>query len=91
MDDMRRARAAGRTIKLLATIDGGLKVRPTEMDRQNPLAVSGVLNAVTFVSEFAGEETIVGRGAGGPETASAILRDLIEVKQTLAETTSALS
>jgi homoserine dehydrogenase len=50
-----------------------------------------VLNAVTFVSEFAGEETIVGRGAGGPETASAILRDLIEVKQTLAETTSALS
>jgi homoserine dehydrogenase len=91
LDDMRRARAAGRTIKLLATIDGGLKVRPTEMDRQNPLAVSGVLNAVTFVSEFAGEETIVGRGAGGPETASAILRDLIEVKQTLAETTSALS
>jgi len=47
------------------------------------LSVGGVLNAVTFVSEFAGEETIIGRGAGGMETASAILRDLLNIKQNL--------
>jgi homoserine dehydrogenase len=48
------------------------------------LSVGGVLNAVTFVSEFAGEETIIGRGAGGMETASAILRDLLSIKQNVA-------
>ncbi|MEM2767856.1 MAG: hypothetical protein QXQ47_06050, partial [Candidatus Bathyarchaeia archaeon] len=42
------------------------------------------LNAVTFISEFAGEQTIIGRGAGGTETASAILRDLLDIKQKLA-------
>lgn len=89
-DEMRRAKDAGRTIKLLATIDGGLRVGPTELDRLNPLAVSGVLNAVTFISEFAGEETVVGRGAGGPETASAIIRDLIDVRRVIAGSTSDL-
>ncbi len=82
--DTTRAKDLGKVIKLVAAIDGGLKVEPTLLLRQDPLAVSGVLNAVSFVSEFAGEETIVGRGAGGPETASAILRDLIEVRRNIA-------
>jgi homoserine dehydrogenase len=89
-EEMRRARAAGRTIKLIATIGGGLKVAPTELDRLNPLAVSGVLNAVTFFSEFAGEETVVGKGAGGPETASAIIRDLIDVRRVIAGSSAGL-
>ena len=84
--EISRAKAAGKVVKLIASIDGGLKVEPTELDRQNPLAVSGVLNAVTFFSEFAGEETVVGRGAGGPETASAIVRDLLEIKENMART-----
>ena len=37
-------------------------------------AVDGTLNAVTFSSEHAGQQTIIGRGAGGMETASAVLR-----------------
>ncbi|UCE15946.1 MAG: homoserine dehydrogenase [Candidatus Bathyarchaeota archaeon] len=72
------------TIKLIGSINEKLKVAPTEISKQDPLCVGGVLNAVTFVSEFAGEETIVGRGAGGMETASAILRDLLDIKQNLA-------
>lgn len=72
------------TIKLVGSINGNLKVKPTEISRHDPISVRGVLNAVTFVSEFAGEETIVGRGAGGMETASAILRDLLDIKQNLA-------
>jgi homoserine dehydrogenase len=74
----------GCTIKLIGSINGSLKVKPTEISRHDPLSVGGVLNAVTFVSEFAGEETIIGRGAGGMETASAILRDLLDIKQNLA-------
>jgi homoserine dehydrogenase len=72
------------TLRLIGSINGDLKVRPTEISRHDPLCVGGVLNAVTFVSEFAGEETIIGRGAGGMETASAILRDLLDIKQNLA-------
>ena len=72
------------TIKLIGSINDNLKVKPTEISRHDPLSVGGVLNAVTFVSEFAGEETIIGRGAGGMETASTILRDLLDIKQNLA-------
>ena len=72
------------TIKLKGSINDNLEVKPTEISRHAPLSVGGVLNAVTFVSEFAGEETIIGRGAGGMETASAILRDLLDIKQNLA-------
>jgi homoserine dehydrogenase len=72
------------TIKLVGSINGDLRVKPIEISRHDPLSVGGVLNAVTFVSEFAGEETIIGRGAGGMETASTILRDLLDIKQNLA-------
>jgi len=72
------------TIKLIGSINDDIKVKPTEISRHDPLSVGGVLNAVTFVSEFAGEETIIGRGAGGMETASATLRDLLDIKQNLA-------
>jgi homoserine dehydrogenase len=37
------------------------------------------LNAVQFTLQSAGEVTLVGRGAGGAETATAILRDLTDV------------
>lgn len=81
--DLKEAAKKNRTIKLIGSINGGLKVTPTEISRDDPLCVGGNLNAVTFVSEFAGEETIIGRGAGGMETASSILRDLIDIKQNL--------
>ena len=74
----------GSTIKLIASIEENLKVEPTQISKHDPLAVGGALNAVTFVSEFAGEQTIIGRGAGGMETASAILRDLLDIKQSIA-------
>ena len=81
---LEEAAGRGRTIKLIGSINDNLKVTPTEISRHDPLCVRGVLNAVTFVSQFAGEETIIGRGAGGMETASAILRDLLGIKQNLA-------
>ena len=72
------------TIKLIGLIEESLKVEPTQISKHDPLAVDGALNAVTFVSESAGEQTIIGLGAGGVETASAVLRDLLDIKQTIA-------
>ena len=75
----------GNTVKLIGAIDGdGATVKPTEIPKNDPLCVSGVLNAVTFFTEFAGEQTLVGRGAGGMETASAVLRDLLDIRHELA-------
>jgi homoserine dehydrogenase len=75
----------GNTIKLIGSIDGDRpSVKPTEIPKNNPLCVSGVLNAVTFSTEYAGEQTIIGKGAGGMETASAVLRDLLDIRHKLA-------
>jgi homoserine dehydrogenase len=82
---LEKAAKRGNTIKLIGSVDDSPKVAPTEISKHDPLCVSGVLNAVTFVSEFAGEETIIGRGAGGTETASAVLRDLLDIKHNLAD------
>ncbi len=81
---LEEAAKTNRSIKLIGSIQDNLIVKPKEISRHDPLFVGGVLNAVTFVSEFAGEQTIIGRGAGGMETASAILRDLLDIKQSLA-------
>jgi len=83
LETLTEAAEKNNTIKLIGFVNENLKVEPTQISRQNPLCVRGVLNAVTFVSEFAGEQTIIGRGAGGMETASAILRDLLDIKQKL--------
>lgn len=71
-------------VKLVGSVNGKLEVKPEKVPKESPLSVSGTLNAVTFTSEFAGEQTIIGHGAGGIETASAILRDLLDIKQKLA-------
>jgi len=82
---LEKATKKGKTIKLLGAIDDKKpRVAPCEISRHDPLCVSGVLNAVTFSSEFAGEVTIIGRGAGGSETASAVLRDLLDIRHNLA-------
>ena len=75
----------GNTLKLIGTIEDDIvSVKPAEIPKTNPLCVSGVLNAITFSTEFAGEQTLVGRGAGGIETASAVLRDLLDIRRKLA-------
>ncbi len=76
----------GNAVKLIGSIESGAPlVKPTEIAKTSPLCVSGVLNAVTFSCELAGEQTIIGRGAGGPETAGAVLRDLLAIRHSLAD------
>lgn len=80
--DVQKAKTRGFSVKLLGVVeDGKLKVSPVEIPERSPLSVPGSLNAVTFEVEVLGELTVIGRGAGGPETANAILKDLIEVKR----------
>jgi homoserine dehydrogenase len=82
-DDMQYARDLGLGLKLIGTaerINGGLSVRvhPAFLYPGHPLAsVAGPFNAVTVEAPDITEITISGPGAGGPQTASAVLGDLI--------------
>jgi homoserine dehydrogenase len=82
-DDMEYARELGLGLKLIGTaerVDGGLSVRvhPAFLYAGHPLAsVNGPFNAVTIESQAITEITLSGPGAGGPQTASAVLGDVI--------------
>jgi len=78
--DIKRAAEKNSAIKLIALCDKELTVAPKEIPTVDPLCVSGTLNAISFTSEHSGTQTIIGRGAGGIETASSILRDLIDIR-----------
>ncbi|HLA22416.1 MAG TPA: homoserine dehydrogenase [Nitrosopumilaceae archaeon] len=79
--DIKKAAARKSAVKLVALCNKELVVAPKEISLDDPLCVNGTLNAITFNSEHSGQQTIIGRGAGGMETASSILRDLLDIKQ----------
>ncbi|HWX44856.1 MAG TPA: homoserine dehydrogenase [Solirubrobacteraceae bacterium] len=84
-DDLQYARELGLGLKLIGTaerLDGGLSVRvhPAFLYAGHPLAsVGGPFNAVTVESEAITEITMSGPGAGGRQTASAVLGDVVSV------------
>ncbi|WP_440763773.1 homoserine dehydrogenase [Natronorubrum sp. DTA7] len=67
----------GRTIRLIgeATRDG-VRVGPRLVPENGPLAVTGTRNIVQIETRNAGSLHSSGRGAGGPETATAVLSDV---------------
>ena len=67
----------GRTIRLIGEVsDGEVRVGPRLVPENGTLAVSGTLNIVQLETERAGRLNVSGRGAGGPETASAVFADI---------------
>jgi homoserine dehydrogenase len=82
-DDMAYAHDLGLGLKLIGTaerIGAGLNVRvhPAFLYAEHPLAsIHGPFNAVTVESDAITEITLSGPGAGGPQTASAVLGDVI--------------
>ncbi|MFB6217710.1 MAG: homoserine dehydrogenase [Halobacteriaceae archaeon] len=71
------AAEAGRTVRLIGEVrPGGVRVGPRLVPENGTLAVSGTRNIVQIDSEHAGRLNISGAGAGGPETASAVLADV---------------
>jgi homoserine dehydrogenase len=80
-EDIKKAAKKKCAIKLIASCDRELEVAPKEVSIDDPLCVNGTLNAIAFTSEHSGTQTIIGKGAGGMETASSILRDLLDIRQ----------
>ena len=71
----------GRTVRLIgeATADG-VRVGPRLVPQHDALAVTGTRNIVQFDTVHAGQLHLSGRGAGGPETATAILSDVTRLE-----------
>jgi homoserine dehydrogenase len=82
-DALRLAEDDGCTIRLIAEAIPRkhiLRVSPRIIEKNHPLVVDGTLNALTLETDMAKEITLIGRGAGSIETASAIIGDLLYIK-----------
>jgi homoserine dehydrogenase len=82
-DDLEYARELGLGLKLIGTAERigerlSVRVHPAFLYPGHPLsAIHGPFNAVTVESEAITEITMSGPGAGGPQTATAVLGDVI--------------
>jgi homoserine dehydrogenase len=82
-DALRLADDEGCTIRLIAEAIPRkhiIRVSPRIIEKNHPLVVEGTLNALTLETDMAKEITLIGRGAGSTETASAIIGDLLFIK-----------
>ncbi|PSP72901.1 homoserine dehydrogenase [Halobacteriales archaeon QS_3_64_16] len=67
----------GRTIRLIGEVStGSIRVGPRLVPEHGTLAVTGTQNILQLEARHAGRLNISGRGAGGPETATAVLADI---------------
>ncbi|OPY27140.1 MAG: Glutamate dehydrogenase [Methanobacterium sp. PtaU1.Bin242] len=74
------AKKEGYLIKLIGEVSpDSLEVSPRLVKEGSPFAVEGTLNVATLKTDLADDVTVVGRGAGSIETASAILSDIISI------------
>jgi homoserine dehydrogenase len=80
-DKILKAKKSGTRIKLIGRLeDSTATVKLEEVPLDDPVCVPGSLNALSFSTEHIGDVTLIGRGAGGEETASAIIRDLVDIR-----------
>ena len=82
-DALRLADDEGCTIRLIAEAIPRkhlLRVSPRILEKNHPLVFEGTLNALTLETDLAKEITLIGRGAGSIETASAIIGDLLYIR-----------
>ena len=83
--DLKSADELGYRVKLLGVAQrtaGGIeqRVHPTMIRKSTAIAqVMGVLNAVTIDADAVKELTLVGPGAGGDATASAVVADIADI------------
>jgi homoserine dehydrogenase len=88
VDALRLAANQDCTIRLIgeaAPAENLLRVAPRVVPRNHPLVIEGTLNAVMLSTDMAGEVTLMGKGAGSIETASAVIGDLIAIRDRYTE------
>lgn len=86
-EDMKQAEQENKKWKLIGKVkkeEGQIKasVAPEMLSEDDPLSgISGALNAITYECDLSGPVTLIGAGAGIPETGFALLIDLINLER----------
>ena len=74
------AKEEGYYVKLIGEVSKKqLKVSPRLVKKNSPFAIDGTLNLANVTTDLADDITVMGKGAGSLETASAMLTDLINI------------
>ena len=85
LEDVNSAKAAGERWKLIGSLEwmnGKLaaSVKPLRLPITHPLAgVSGATNAAHFTTDYVGEVTLIGPGAGRLPTGYAVIEDILSI------------
>ncbi|MCL5734187.1 MAG: homoserine dehydrogenase [Actinobacteria bacterium] len=88
LDDVRYAKSLGFVVKLIGAarlIEGSVSVRvfPALLPVDHPLSsISGAHNAVFLQGDAIGEIMLMGPGAGGMPTATAVVSDIVSIANT---------
>jgi homoserine dehydrogenase len=78
------AKKNGYVIKLIVEVkNGSVSVGPKLVPENHPLNIESNLNAVMFKTDIGRDVVIIGRGAGGRETQSAIFSDVLRISKDL--------
>jgi len=80
---IRLAEEQDATIRLIGEIIPGknlYRLSPRIIPRHHPLVVHGCLNAIILRTDLAGDLVFSGKGAGSLETASAVLGDMLSIR-----------
>lgn len=74
------AKEEGYYVKLIGEVsENKLKVSPRLVKKSSQFAIDGTLNLATVTTDLADDVTVMGKGAGSLETASAMLTDVINI------------
>ena len=80
LDAINLAKEEGYYVKLIGEVsEKQLKVSPRIVKKNSPFAIGGTLNLANVTTDLADDITVMGKGAGSLETASAMLTDLINI------------
>ncbi len=82
-DALRLADQQDVTIRLIAEIIPAknlYRVSPRIIPKNHPLVVQGSLNAIIVRTDIAGDLVFIGKGAGSMETASAVIGDILFIR-----------
>ena len=80
LDAINLAKEEGYYVKLIGEVsEKQLKVSPRIVKKNSPFAIGGTLNLANVTTDLADDITVMGKGAGSLETASAMLSDLISI------------
>ena len=81
LQEVLNAKKEGFAVRLIGSINERITVSPEKFPVRDPLCVDSASNAVVFTCTCSGQHLLIGRGAGSKETASSVVRDIVNIAQ----------